>query len=42
MTQSAGFDSSLVSQLSDVSVVSVTLDLLQVSRPQEFLKAGFH
>ena len=38
MTQSAGYDSLLVSQLADVSLVSVTLELPQVSRPQEFLK----
>ena len=41
MTQSAGYDSTLVSQLADVSLVSVTLELPQVSRPQEFLKKGW-
>lgn len=41
MTQSVGYDSSLVSQLADVSLVSVTLELPQVSRPQEFLKKGW-
>ena len=35
MTQSAGYDSTLVSQLADVSLVSVTLELPQVSRPQD-------
>lgn len=37
MTQSAGYDSSLVSHLANVSLVYVTLDLLQVSQPHEFL-----
>lgn len=40
MTQSAGYDFTLVSQLADVSLVSATLDLLQVSRPQEFLSGA--